>query len=464
MKRFLLMLGVMGIFITSCGTESGSLVENNVPETTCSVIEKTSESEKYYAANGKELKLNLGSYSENVKVLTEDDIYLKSVDCGYISGKKSYMLIIENREQLDTAFERYELGKQCDGTVSISFTEMVENYPVEDYTYVIQYVMTSSGIYDQRIGALVFDENNLNFVTTVDSKTPDRDQPQEEVMGGYCFYAAVPKGVLLNDHYERWVYPDANDMYQDKDYFYNVSYAAYETTELYDAYTDTEYDTQYVIRNEDEFRDFIDRSKDMKDSSGKPVFTFDPKVDFDNAVLVCEFFKCEYEQSHTFSHVKVNIEDDYVYMNYEKTDGSRIGFAYAVIPWKYIPETLSSYWEILEEEANTERPTYEIEKYSDIDTDYIEEGYIAVFHGGVGECTQQTYVYKDDEGFSYVNVESTTISWGSPIWSHKKKSRGSGKTREEIMKIAEKHGADSYVSFYDDITPHNIDEFMDTEF
>lgn len=51
-----------------------------------------------------------------------------------------------------------------------------------------------------------------------------------------------------------------------------------------------------------------------------------------------------------------------------------------------------------------------------------------------------------------------------PLLRYKKKSRGSGKTREEIMKIAEKHGADSYVSFYDDITPHNIDEFMDTEF
>ena len=464
MKRVFIILGALSIILTSCGTESGNIVENSENEATDSVVGTTIENEKYYAANGTELNLELSSYSENVKVLTADDIYLQGFDCGYISGAQSYMLVIEDQEQLDAAFEKYELGKQCDNAISSPFNEMVEEYPVSDYTYVIEYIMTISGIYDQRVGALVFDEEYLNFVTTVDSKTPDRDTPQPDVMGGYCFMAAVPKGGLLNDRYERWTYPDGNDMYQDKDFCYSVSYDAYENTDLYDLYTDTEYNVQYIIRSDEEFREFIGRSGDLKDSSGDPVFTFDPEVNFDNALLVCEFFKCEYEQAKTFSRGKVYIGDDYIDMDYEKTDGSRTGFAYAVIPWKYIPETLSSYWEILEEEANTEKPTSEIEKYFDIDTDYIEDGYVAVFHGGVGERTYETYVYKDDVGFSYVNVESTTISWGTPIWKHKKKSRGSGKTREEIVKIAEKHGADSYVSFSDDSNPHRIDEFMDMDF
>ena len=100
----------------------------------------------------------------------------------------------------------------------------------------------------------------------------------------------------------------------------------------------------------------------------------------------------------------------------------------------------------------------------DTDLGCVEEGCIAVFHGGVGEQTYETYVYKDDKGFSYVNVVSTTVSWGSPVCEQKKKSRGSGKSAEEIIKIAENHGADSFVTFPDDSNPHSINEFMDMDF
>lgn len=211
MKRFFVILGTLSIFITSCGTGSGDIVENNKAETTSSAAGTTSTNEIHYAANGKELNLTVSSYSENVKVLTANEIYLYGIDCGYISGIDSYRLVIEDQEQLDAAFERYALKRQSNGAISAPFNEMAENYPIKDHTYVIQYVMTSSGIYDQRVGALVFDEKNLSFVTTVDSKTPDSSQPQPDVMGGYCFMAAVPKGVLLNDHYDRWTYPDSND-------------------------------------------------------------------------------------------------------------------------------------------------------------------------------------------------------------------------------------------------------------
>ena len=37
------------------------------------------------------------------------------------------------------------------------------------------------------------------------------------------------------------------------------------------------------------------------------------------------------------------------------------------------------------------------------------DDYIAVFHGGVGEVTHQTYIYKNGDGFKYVNKRCTTI-------------------------------------------------------
>ena len=462
MKRFVIMLGTLGLILASCAVESEDTNVNSESSTTATIADTTkSEDEKYYTANGKELNVKLSSYSDGVKILTADDIYLQGFDCGYISSiDKSYKLIVNTPEQLDSAFEIYGLDKKCDNSISTPFNEMVEKYPVADYTYVVEYEITSSGIYNMRLGALVLDEKYMNFVTTTDSTTPNRDEPQPDVMGGYCFMAAVPKGTLMNDCYESWTYPDRNDMYQDKDFCYSVIGCIYKNTELFDIYCDT----QYIIRNDDELKEFVDMSKDLKNDSGNSAFTFNRTVDFDNAVLFCEFFKCVNIRAKDYRKAELSIDDEYVDLGVDGFDGDRTGFAYAVIPKKYIPESMSSYWEILDEEEDVERPTSEIEKYYNIDSDYIEEGYVAVFHGGVGERTSETYVYKEDDGLRYVNVVSTTISWGSPIWEHKKKSKGSGKTKEEIMEIADKHGADSFVTFYDDTNPHDINEFMEMDF
>lgn len=48
----------------------------------------------------------------------------------------------------------------------------------------------------------------------------------------------------------------------------------------------------------------------------------------------------------------------------------------------------------------------------------IPDGYIAIFHGGEGERTYETYIYKIDNGhanmgFKYINVTSTKESLGS---------------------------------------------------
>lgn len=183
---------------------------------------------KYYAANGIELNVNMNNYSDKAKLLTADDIYLLSYDCGYISGNHPDMMIIENQEQLDYAYERYGLALPPEGlsedelwyydtAISEPFNEMAGEYPITDYSYVIEYEEVGCGGYDLKVGALLVDEDILRFVRTADSKTPDPELAQNDVMDGFCYMAAVPKDTLMNKHYDRWTYPDKNDMYQNNE-------------------------------------------------------------------------------------------------------------------------------------------------------------------------------------------------------------------------------------------------------
>ena len=96
------------------------------------------------------------------------------------------------------------------------------------------------------------------------------------------------------------------------------------------------------------------------------------------------------------------------------------------------------------------------------DRNTIDEKYFAVLHGGVGERTYETYVYKTDKGYKYVNVTSTTVSWGSPQWKHEVNKRGTASTREQIAEIAAKHGATGYCTYFKDYqNTHSIQEFID---
>ena len=82
----------------------------------------------------------------------------------------------------------------------------------------------------------------------------------------------------------------------------------------------------------------------------------------------------------------------------------------------------------------------------------VPDGYIAVFNGGAGEITYSTYVYKIDNGqanygFKYVNTINTTESWGSPNWNIKVVKTGTVDWTDDVFKVAEEHGAYSYVIY-----------------
>ena len=96
----------------------------------------------------------------------------------------------------------------------------------------------------------------------------------------------------------------------------------------------------------------------------------------------------------------------------------------------------------------------------------ISSDYIAVFHGGVGERTYETYIYKIDNdkhnmGFKYVNVTSTTTSWGSSKWNHKVTKRGTVDFTDDVFKVAEKNHAYSYVTVPKSNETYTIEQFQE---
>lgn len=90
------------------------------------------------------------------------------------------------------------------------------------------------------------------------------------------------------------------------------------------------------------------------------------------------------------------------------------------------------------------------------------DNYIAIIHGGVGERTYETYVYDLNNGYEFVNVESTTVSYGSPRWDHVVKRCGVVSAKEEVVDKAKAHGADSFVTFPGDDSAHTIDDFLNS--
>ena len=96
----------------------------------------------------------------------------------------------------------------------------------------------------------------------------------------------------------------------------------------------------------------------------------------------------------------------------------------------------------------------------------IPDGYIAVFHGGYGEQTYETYIYKKNNeqanfGFNYINVISNTISYGNNQWNRKVTKRGSVTWTDDVFKVAKENNAYSYVTLPNSDKTYTIEEYMD---
>ena len=224
MKKTMMILAAAGILLTSCGTYVGD-TDTAAPaaETQPSAQTQTEPATEYTCErprdlSGYELYIDMSRYSENAKLLTAGDIYLDSFCCGYLSGDHPERLIIDSQEELDIALERYGLSLPPEDLnreqqwyyntrIAEPFNRMAEEYPISDYTYVIEYDEVCSSGYDLHAGALLVDEKVLCFVNNEQSKWPDENDAVCDVMDGFCYMAAIPKGTLMNDSYEMWEHP-----------------------------------------------------------------------------------------------------------------------------------------------------------------------------------------------------------------------------------------------------------------
>ena len=97
--------------------------------------------------------------------------------------------------------------------------------------------------------------------------------------------------------------------------------------------------------------------------------------------------------------------------------------------------------------------------------DVIEDGYIAVLSDGGGEIVYKTYVYKDGEGYRYVNATSQTVSWGATKWEVRVDDRGYAATKDDVVAAAEIHGSCGCMNLPGDYSRiYTIDEFLNMDF
>ena len=177
---------------------------------------------------------------------------------------------------------------------------------------------------------------------TLESVSEMENTESSEMIEGYCFLAAIPKAYLLNDQYPGWLYPDRNNMYQDKDYDFTCNY--YVSPELNAIYNDQ----KYIMRTQEEFENFCNASAEIKNLRGDPVISSLWKIDFERNALLAYFIPMD-QKYFTYQYGIIidgnKITTDLIF-NDDAYHGKKNGIYMisAVIPKKYLTEKSYDGW------------------------------------------------------------------------------------------------------------------------
>ena len=166
---------------------------------------------------------------EGVTVYTDEDIYIYSSECGYRCGYwgdyevPRECIVIETAEQLEYAVQKRGLTEIFGG-----FRDMIESYPIEEYTYMLEYDEVSSGGYYIHADKVEVRKDRVSFGWDSKSHGPKGDATQE--MGGFLHMAAIPKEYLkdcnLSEMYGVYQADTAKDPHVDsgrKSIFQNIA-------------------------------------------------------------------------------------------------------------------------------------------------------------------------------------------------------------------------------------------------
>lgn len=368
MRKKLALILLASVLAAGCGRETGTGLEGINPFTEgISSIVKT-ESQIY----------------------TNEDIYLESFDCGYISEYQKIRyatVIIETQEQLDYAEAYYGLkvldSAPDDYTVfqspfAATFQEMKEQYPLDEYNYVFAYDEVSSGGYYYHADRLEITEDGIHFLMDDESYSPKADELVTCVMGGFVHMAAVPKEYMEGREFPYAIYPDANDMSQDRDYQLSAAYDLADES-LYQVYGDK----KYIIRNQAEYEAYLAMAEDVTLNERR---TLEMYVDFEQTALLVTFFTRE--EPYIFCETKpIEINGNELRMDYELVQvnpGEKMkpatGLLYAYIPQRFLTEESYEGW---------------ITPQTDETAEDIGESYIK-------EVTEDDVVFDEQTGLIYV--------------------------------------------------------------
>lgn len=232
--------------------------------------------------------------SSGERVYTSDVIYVTSYNCGYVPPEycpPDMYVFIETEEQLAFAEERFNLKAPDDLSeeekyeqypFSDSIQRMKENFPISEYNYFFTYDEVSSSGYRLHTDRVVISGDEIRFEMDDGSFTPEEGSVQSAVMGGFFHIAAVPKRHCENITFSNVLYPDRNDMTQDKNYSYNIKYGLGDT-ELAELYGNE----VYLFNSEKEFSAFLDKAEEIKNFDR---ITLEQSYDFEKVSLAVRFF------------------------------------------------------------------------------------------------------------------------------------------------------------------------------
>ena len=161
-----------------------------------------------------DIGIDLSRYGNNARFYSNDDIYVEWIDVGYIEKMPNF-LMISDRTQLDYAKIRYPLNipddadedtrYHLDNSMIEPFEEMTEKYPVEEYTYLLEYVRANGGGNHIIPLGIIISDDRITFINSPDSKYPEWGDTIPDVCSDYCYMAAVPKEYLTSENYPGWV-------------------------------------------------------------------------------------------------------------------------------------------------------------------------------------------------------------------------------------------------------------------
>lgn len=326
MKRSIILVLVLMLVLSACSTR-------DVVGQSSKVGENSDVSE--------DVEVNEESVIEeqtDITTYTSEDIYIYSYNSGYIENDRRFSnVVIENEEQLAYAMERSNI---------LPSEEMLEQYPLTEYTYVIEYDKFTHDVYSWKAESLCIGEDCMYFKMTDDSS----EEGESLVMEGYVHMAAVPKSYIGDRKYSDWLYPDRNDMYQNEDYFAVYTLGFSSRTVLGDIYGDT----CYLIRDEEEFTRFLSMPKAMgEEGLDRLLFANlylykDP--DFSEMALLIRIFP-GYGSGDRYVDEAIRIEGNQIIMDTQIIDDitkrenlDEVCVFYAHIPKEYLTEENYEGW------------------------------------------------------------------------------------------------------------------------